>query len=53
MMVDELGFKVGFPKRTKVNRWHRAFQLKAFCTNRRDEKLGHVSRRTIVKETQV
>ena len=23
MMVDELGFKVGFPKRTKVNRWRR------------------------------
>ena len=23
MMVDELGFKVGLPKRTKVNKWRR------------------------------
>ena len=55
MMVDELGFKVGFPKSTKVNRCMRRFFLKfsvlieaylqpCIC----DENLGHVS---IVKET--
>ena len=25
IMLDKLGFKVGFPKRTKVNRWRRGF----------------------------
>ena len=58
LMLDELGFKVGFPKRT-VNRWCRgvvklsvvieAYLQPCIC----DEKLGHVSRRTIVEEKQV
>ena len=59
LMLDELGFKVGFPNRKKANRWRRgvlklsvlieAYLQPCIC----DEKLGQVSRRTIVKEKQV